>query len=485
MGPNLMALVRGLVVVGAALWNVGALAGAEPDRGRLVDVGGHQLFLDCVGTGSPTVVIDGGANTWSIFYRHIQDEIARDTRACTYDRAGYGASDPGPEPRTASALADELHRLLQAAGEDPPYALVGHSLGGYVIRIYQRRYGGEVAALVLVESGHPEQWDRLPAGVREVTLGAVPMFRAVAEAARAGQLTAEQLDPWAFKDQGKDQRPAYEREMLTSDPWLAAAAEFEAAPAGARQVPEGDLGDLPLVVVTAGRSFDAFVGSGIPIEESNPVWLELQAELVGLSKNSEQIVSPESHHNLEQSDPAAFVDGIRRAVAAVRARGNASPAGPPAGVAPLHRLPHASTPEVDRLLAAVEQAYREMDAETFTSYFTEDVEQLDVNRRVLVRGAADWRRQTDDVNGNHVWMERIHHGRAVVGDHIIVEVEWAGRVRGEAMGTPREDHEYRYVGLGILELRDGRIGRQVLFGDFVTLVEQLGLSERPTWRVDS
>jgi pimeloyl-ACP methyl ester carboxylesterase len=470
-----------LVVVGSLLGTVGSVAGAELERGRLVDVGGQRLFLDCVGTGAPTVVIDGGANTWSIFYRHIQDEIARDTRACTYDRAGYGASDPGPEPRTASVLADELHRLLQAAGENPPYVLVGHSLGGYVIRIYERRHGSDVAALVLVESGHPEQWERLPAGVREVTLGAVPMFRAVAEAARAGQLTVEQLDPWVLKDHGQDLRPAYEREMLTPEPWLAAAAEFNAAPVGARQVPEGDLGKLPLVVVTAGRSFDAFVGSPIPIEESNPVWLELQAELVRLSKVSEQILSPDSHHNIEQTDPAAFVDGIRRAVAA--ARKNGSPAGTPAGVALIHRLPHTSTPEVDALLAGLEQEYRAMDPEGFISYFTEDVEQLDVNRRVLVRGHTDWLRQTGDVNGAHVWMERNHHGRALVGDRVVVEIEWAGRVRGEALGRPGEDQEYRYVGLGILDLRDGKIASQVLFGDFVTLVEQLGLSERPTWRV--
>ena len=296
----------------------GGRAGSEGKRGRLVDVGGRRLFLDCVGSGSPTVVIDGGAATWSIFYRHIQDEVARDTRVCTYDRAGYGDSDDGPAPRAAGALADDLHRLLQAAGERTPYVLVGHSLGGYIVRIYRQRHPSEVAAIVLVESGHPEQWTRLPSQVRESVRDAVPGFLAAAEAAKAGQITAEQLDPWAFQRHGSEHRQTYERAMLTPKPWLASAAEFEAAEAGAAQVPKGDLGDLPVVVVTAGRSFDAFVGSEIPIEESNPVWLELQRELVGLSTASEHILSPDANHNIEQSDPAAFVDGIRRAISTVR-----------------------------------------------------------------------------------------------------------------------------------------------------------------------
>ncbi len=103
----------------------------------------------------------------------------------------------------------------------------------------------------------------------------------------------------------------------------------------------------------------------------------------------------------------------------------------------LHRLPHNSTQEVDALLTELEHAYRAMDVEAFASLFTEDVEQLDVNRRVSVRGARHWRRQTEDVNGAHVWMERNYHGRAVVGNQVVLEVEWAGRVRGQAVGTPK------------------------------------------------
>ncbi len=311
------------------LSGAGGQKDAPSERGRRIDVGTHRLYLDCIGQGSPKVILEGGAGTWSLFYRHIQDEVARDTRVCTYDRAGYGASDEGPAPRTASVLADELHRLLQTAGEEPPYLLAGHSLGGYILRIYQRRHAAEVTALVLVESGHEQQWTRLPAAVRESVKAAVPQFRAAAEAARAGELQAEHLDPWPFKLHGTEHRAAYARAMLTPKTWLAMAAEFEAAEESARQVPRGGVGNLPLVVVTAGRSFDAFVGSPIPIEESNPVWLDLQSELLALSTAATQILSPQAHHNIDQSDPATFVQGIRRGIAAARERGGADPPGPP------------------------------------------------------------------------------------------------------------------------------------------------------------
>jgi pimeloyl-ACP methyl ester carboxylesterase len=217
-------------------------------------------------------------------------------------------------------MADELHRLLLAGGIEPPFLLVGHSLGGYTTRIYQRRYAAEVSGLVLVESGHPDQWRRLPAGVLAAVEGAAPLFEGMAAAAETGELTPEHLDPWPFSRQGKDQRAAYERAMLTAKPYATTGAEFAAVLESAEAVPEGRLGDLPLVVVTAARSFDAFQGSGMPIEESNPVWLELQRELVGLSSNGEQLVSETGDHNLEQSDPEIVVAGIRRGLALARAR---------------------------------------------------------------------------------------------------------------------------------------------------------------------
>jgi hypothetical protein len=120
-----------------------------------------------------------------------------------------------------------------------------------------------------------------------------------------------------------------------------------------------------------------------------------------------------------------------------------------------------------------------MDVEAFLSSFSDDIQQLDINRRVLVRGKDAWRELTVRVNGAHRWMERIHHGRLLAGDRLIVEIEWAGRVRGDALPQVGEDRDYRYTGLGILELDGGKVRRQTLYADFATLSEQLDAASPP------
>lgn len=474
VAPPALLLITLLVLPGSGL-------ASTPAFPQLVDVGGYRLFIDCQGRGSPTIVIDGGAGTWSIFYRHLQKTLAGDSRVCVYDRAGLGMSDNGPLPRTTGRMADELHRLLAAAGLEPPYLLVGHSLGGYTVRIYQRRHADEVTGLVLMESGHPRQWERLPQGVLASVQGAVPAFKAMVDAARRGELTTEHLDSWPFSRQGQDQRQAYEKAMLTPKPYETTGAEFASVLESAAAVPAETLGDLPLVVVTAQRSFEAFRGSGMPIEESNPIWLELQRELVGLSSAAEQLTSATADHNIEQSDPDLVVKGVRRALTMVRQRSAHPGSENPPGLARVHRLPHLSTPAVDALLTGIEDAYRRRDVEAFASCFADDVEQLDVTRRVLVRGRDGWRRQTESVNRAHRWMERVHHGRILAGNRLIVEIEWAGCVRGEALGTPGRDREYRYGGLGIMDLREGKVVSQILYGDVTTLDEQLGQSAHVPW----
>ena len=126
-------------------------ARAYPPPGRLVDVGGYRLHINCTGVGSPTVVIEAGWGDSSASWGWVQPEVAKTTRICTYDRAGMGWSEVSPEPRTAREFAKELHTLLTKANEPGPYVLVGHSLGGYTMRVYAHDYSGEVAGLVLVD----------------------------------------------------------------------------------------------------------------------------------------------------------------------------------------------------------------------------------------------------------------------------------------------------------------------------------------------
>jgi pimeloyl-ACP methyl ester carboxylesterase len=125
---------------------------------RLVEVeSGRRLNLYCLGTGSPTVVFDSGLGDGTEAWALVQPVIAAHTRACSYDRAGYGYSDPGTHEASSAHIVDDLHRLLVAASIKPPYVLVGHSFGGMNVRLYADLYPADVVGMVLVDSAE-EDW---------------------------------------------------------------------------------------------------------------------------------------------------------------------------------------------------------------------------------------------------------------------------------------------------------------------------------------
>src|SRR5689334_4275127 len=121
----------GAPLTATAQTKAGAL---PPPPGRLVDVGGQRIHLNCTGRGSPTVVFENGAGDFSIVWSLVQPRVSEFTRACSYDRAGYAWSDPGARPRTYDQISLELHSALERAGERGPYVLVGQSYGGLVVR---------------------------------------------------------------------------------------------------------------------------------------------------------------------------------------------------------------------------------------------------------------------------------------------------------------------------------------------------------------
>jgi pimeloyl-ACP methyl ester carboxylesterase len=192
-------------------------------------------------------------------------------RACAYDRAGLGKSDPGPEAGSALEAVTALHALLGNAGIEGPYLLVGHSLGGEYVRLYASRYRQEVVGLVLVDSAHPDQWQR----------------------------SAAVLPPPSPSD---SESVRFYREWFTSaapDPTLSPALY---AP--------GSLGDLPLVVLSAP---DKQRADDVPAELNaslNRVWLELQRELVQLSTNSRHVISEQSQHFIQQDEPELVIKAI-------------------------------------------------------------------------------------------------------------------------------------------------------------------------------
>ena len=171
----LLILLGGLVACAEAesgtIQPLATLEGTPSSVSGWIDVGDYRLYYECIGTGTPTVILEAGwgdvGETWYL----VQPEVAKYTQACAYDRVGLGRSDPGPEPPTSLYAVRDLHALLEGAGIASPYILVGHSLVGMYMLLFADRYPDEVVGLILVDSSHPESFGRSAAVLPPETPG--------------------------------------------------------------------------------------------------------------------------------------------------------------------------------------------------------------------------------------------------------------------------------------------------------------------------
>ena len=154
---------------------------------RLVDIGGRRLNLYCTGSGSPTVLLDANESDDTSSWRFVQPLVAQQTQVCSYDRAGFGFSDPGPLPRDAAATVADLRALVDKAGIARPFVLVGYSSSTLSARLYADRHLDELAGLVLVE---PDIEDQEPA-LFSVAPALEPIFAEGTAAAKACTAAAE------------------------------------------------------------------------------------------------------------------------------------------------------------------------------------------------------------------------------------------------------------------------------------------------------
>jgi pimeloyl-ACP methyl ester carboxylesterase len=295
--------------------------------GIRVDIGGYRLHLDCRGRGSPTIVVSPGAGVWSVQWSKIQEALAQDTRVCTYDRDGFGWSDSGVSTTTAATGAEELHLLLEKAGEPAPYVLVGESYGGYITRLFVDKYRGNVVAVVLVESAHERQWDEIPEA-KALTLQGQQQLKVAQWLSRIGFFRFWPLD------RGEDLPPNDRRALLATEArtqtYVAFGNEMAGAFTSAQQTAKTpSFGDLPLVVVSARHSFDKFIPSGAGLKNGpiNEKWMRLQDELAGLSTNSVHMVNETATHGISREQPEYVIASIRRALQLVAASGSGHQSG--------------------------------------------------------------------------------------------------------------------------------------------------------------
>jgi len=280
-----------------------------PPPGQLVDVGGYRLHLQCVGQGTPTVILEGGVPEWSIHWQAVQPGIAEFTRVCAYDRAGYGWSEMGPKPRTAQRIVEELHALLTSAGEQGPYVLVAHSLWGPAALLYQHTYPDDVAGMVLIETWSPELFSPMP----DVIEQSLPLNQIMSTLASLGQVRLlGELGILPLEEMLKanllpeELRPVYKAAYYGASFWGTMNDEYSAMAESATQVQNlGALGDLPLRVVKAGLR---------PADDYPPdaVWNEVQNKLAALSSNGRLILADTSGHFVQLEQPDLVVDTVRQ-----------------------------------------------------------------------------------------------------------------------------------------------------------------------------
>jgi pimeloyl-ACP methyl ester carboxylesterase len=328
--------LSGLLLAGAVYQIVGDRRDRIrfPQIGRSVDVGGRSLNIFCSGEGTLTVVFDSGRGMPGYSWLLIQPQIAKTMRACWYDRAGLGWSDPGPGSRSSDAVARDLHQLLQRAGVAPPYVLVGHSMGGFNIRVYQKFYPADVAGLVLVDARQEGMEARIPDMPRSLealcpSCPRRPLSIAVEALGRVGLLRL-----WSFEsDPAPPGVSAEEWERLASlsrrpSAWASAIREHSGRE-NDRELGAADLGDLPLIVLTAGH---AFAGSPRVRTDALPTvqrdWVELQRELARRSTRGQQRVVAESDHMIPYEAPQAVIDAVQDVVMEIRDASRANPTRP-------------------------------------------------------------------------------------------------------------------------------------------------------------
>ena len=289
--------ILGILMMVLGAWaerTVAQTAPSGPPSGVLVDIGGHKLHVRCVGPSGkePTVILEAGAGGFSKTWSRVQDLLSPRVRTCAYDRAGFGWSEHGPGPSTMRQAVFELHELLEAGRESGPFVLVGHSIGGLLVRLYSELYDSDVIGMVLVDPTHESdvlfslrdgRWVRL----REQATGRV------VPAPRRERATSTQSNP-----EDDYQAEEFQRIYLS------------------RKANPQPLGNRPLIVLAAGRR-------PAPPGTSDDLWSQLRVEkdgqridLARLSRNAKFILDPLSGHEIQTDNPPLVARAIEEVVAA-------------------------------------------------------------------------------------------------------------------------------------------------------------------------
>lgn len=334
---GLLILIMVSVLVGLAYQSIASYLDLRdyPPPGELVDVGDHRLHLSCTGAGAPTVVLEAGLGGFSLDWSKIQPVLAKQTRVCSYDRAGYGWSERGPQPRDAYQIAQELHALLAKAGVAGPYVFVGHSIGGIYAQMYAHTYPGEVAGMVLVDPTLPYSSEQLRKMVDTTSQSiavsssvvsqaphAQPALRIVLRIASAigvirlfGESIFQSNTPLPYLT--PDVQARYYAALVRSSYLNAFFYELEASESSKAEVRfAGQLpGSIPVVVLSSGLpgTFASTSGPSAESDSTSEVHQQLEEQFTqSLSPHSQCAVAEESGHYIQIDQPELVIQAVQQ-----------------------------------------------------------------------------------------------------------------------------------------------------------------------------
>ncbi|HZV60274.1 MAG TPA: alpha/beta hydrolase [Candidatus Eremiobacteraceae bacterium] len=321
-------IVLSLVVLVAVTVGAGATINAvvthhyrsmHPAAGTVYVVDGYKMHLHCSGEGSPTIILDAGLGDDSLIWAKVQPELAKTTRVCSYDRAGFGWSDPRPGPRDADRIAQELHLLLTEAGISGPIVLMGHSAGGLYIRAYATRYPNNLAGLVFVDGSTPLQEDRFPDEIKQEEKNAEREFtklqwlEILGETRAMGQCKQfEGFDDVTGKMIAENQCRASQVTAMSKE-------HQSLRQSGNETVGTGPFGDVPILIFSQDPEPQQSESRTRGDVEFSKVWNEMQEELKHLSTRSRRIIATGSGHYIQVDRPDLLNAEVTNFIQQIRA----------------------------------------------------------------------------------------------------------------------------------------------------------------------
>lgn len=287
---------------------------AFPTPGIIYDVDGIDLHLDCRGEGSPTVVMEAGLTSGSNSWLQVWQGISETTRFCAYDRPGIDWSEAIGRTADSKEISDRLHRLLEIAEINDDKILIGMSAGGVYVREYYHNHPEGIVGMVLIDSSHEQQANRLPANdgddAFQTFLNFCRFLQPLGLIRAMGSLETF-IDQVGIEGEGKQSWLANlnQSSSCSSIYWEMQSFNEEVKD----ELPPKSLGDLPLIVLSQGIEPEAIPEAGISKEqaiEERQIWNELQLELTGLSTNGRRFLAMDSGHVIQFDQPELVIEKI-------------------------------------------------------------------------------------------------------------------------------------------------------------------------------